>query len=210
MNERTESRKRSAWELIPSLIVAVLGTLGVVGLYFALPAFSFIEMFVLLVAVALAAVGCNQGVIRGIVTLLFIYVATGLAAALYIVSAPYIGAPLGGESTRNTRALSFFVITLVLCIVLEFVWRRQFRDTSLPKLRFLDRLGGFVLYVVVGALVATLLFNTIGYSQWGRSSHNRASLRPIFNRVLATYYRIQSFWFPGDPPGMYVYDLDLE
>ena len=56
--------------------------------------------------------------------------------------------------------------------------------------------------------MASLLFNTLGYGQL-RSAHNNALLRSRFNQVLYLHYTAQSFWFPGKPPPLYAYDLNL-
>lgn len=220
-------RKRSDRKSIPSLLIGALGTVGVVALYLLVPGFQFIELVLLLVVVGFGAAGYNRGIIRGAMTIALLYVATGVAATLYPIPAPYVAATgqffalvftgnaLSGEldvANQNvgggSLAISFVLLTVVIWGALEAIGRVAFRDTSLPRLGILDNLGGVVVHLVIGALVASLLFNAIGYGQL-RPAHNKALLRRRFNQVLSVHYNAQSFWFPRTPPPIYVYDLDV-
>jgi uncharacterized membrane protein required for colicin V production len=220
-------RKRSGRKTIPSLLIGALGTVGVVALYLLVPGFQFIELVLLLVIVGFGAAGYRRGIIRGAMTIALIYIATGIAATLYPILAPYVAAmgqffalvltgnALSGEldvSNQNvgggSLAISFVLLTVVIWGALEAIGKVAFRDTSLPRLGILDNLGGVVVHLVIGALVASLLFNAIGYGQL-RPVHNKALLRRRFNQVLSVHYNAQSFWFPRTPPPIYVYDLDV-
>jgi len=212
-------RPHSAKKTAPWLIISALGTVGVIVLYSLVPGFQPIELVLLLVVVGFSAVGYTQGIIRGIMTIVMLYVATGIAATFYPVITPYVGGiqqilslnlnlPLSESMNHGTLALSFSVLTVITWIALEILDRGSFRDTSLPGLGTLDNLGGIFVYLVIGVLVASLLFNAIGYGR-SRRVHDKALLRPIFNQVLHVHYTAQSFWFPRKPPPIYVYDLDL-
>jgi len=214
-------RRHLAQKAIPPLILSALGTVGVVGLYFLVPGLQPIDIVLLLVVVGFSAVGYTQGILHGIMTIVMLYVATGVAATFYRMVTPYVGTIqwlLELPFTRNldtspsvdydTLALSFGLLAVIAWGALEVISRASFRDTSLPRLGMLDNLGGILTYLVVGILVASLLFNAIGYGQQ-RHVHDRALLRPGFNQVLYLHYTAQWFWFPRRPPPIYVYDLDL-
>lgn len=227
-----ERPKPSASDILP-LILGALGSAGIIALYYIVPGLQPIDLILLLVVVGFFATGYRQGTVRGIGTIVIIYFATGVAATLYRVTAPYVSAflqvwsilwnslvatirptaaqksdfALGGVVDRDSLAASFGLLTLVLWIALELVSRTSFKDTHLPRLRILDNLGGMVVYLIVGALVASLLFNTIGYGSLWRM-HNKALLRERFNQVLYVHYTAQSFWFGRRPPLIYVYDLN--
>jgi hypothetical protein len=205
-----ERPKRSARGVVPPLILLVLGVGGILALYFLSPGFQPVEVMVMLMVTGLAALGYRQRILRGIMTSVILYFATGVAATFYPITAPYVGAPFGGEMTNDILALSFVVLMVSIWVALEAFSRRFFKDTSLPNLRILDNLGGVLIYLAVGALVAALLFNAFGYGQTGWASHNQAKLRPALNQVLYVHYTAQSFWFPNKPPPIYIYDLDLQ
>jgi len=215
-----KSRRRSAKEIIPPLILGALGIAGVIILYQVVPGFQSIEL-VLLVTVGFAAWGYTQGIVRGITTIVILHIATGVAATFYQVSAPYTGIikmivtlPLTRRFStdisldRGTLAFSFGLLMVLVWIVLEIAMRVSFRDVSLPGLVGLDNLGGVFVYLIVGILIASLLFNALGYGRM-RPAHNRALLRPEFNQVIYLHYVTQSFWFPRRPPDIYTYDLNL-
>jgi len=211
---------RSAQEVIPPLILATLGIIGVLLLYLLVPGFQSIEL-VLLATVACVAAGYTQGIVRGVITIVILYIATGLAATFYQVAAPYTGLvkailtlPLTGNFSldvtldNGTLAFSFGLLTVLTWLVLEIAMRVSFQDTSLPGLGVLDNLGGVIVYLIVGVLVASLLFNALGYGRL-RPTHDRALLRPAFSQVVYLHYATQSFWFPRRPPAIYTYDPSL-
>lgn len=202
-------RRRSAKNVVVPLSLGTLGTVGVIALNLLVPGFQPVELVLLLVVVAFGAAGYTQDTIRGLMTAAILYVASGAAATFYPVTAPYIGAPFGDEVDRNILALSFGVLTVIIWVTLEVLGRVSFRDTSLPALGILDNLGALLIYLAIGVLVASLLFNATGYGWWGRRAHDDALLRPRFNQVLYLHYTAQSFWFPEKPPPLYVYDLNL-
>lgn len=208
MTIHSAPRRRTEKNLVPSLIISVLGIAGILVLKFFVLDLYLIEMALLLVVVGFGAIGCTQDIIRGLMSLVMLYVASGVAAVSYRAIAPFVGAPFGGGVNHNILALSFGLLTVVLWGALEIISRVTFRDTSIPALGILDNLGGLLIYLLIGVLVASLLFNTIGYGYWGYRVHDNASLRPAFNRVLYLHYTAQSFWFPSGLPPIYTYDLD--
>lgn len=208
MAETHKAVRRSSKELIPPLLIGTFLALIVLGLYFFGPKLRPIDAFVLLVGVVFVALGFRQRILRGIATIIILYFATGVAATFYRVTAPYVGAPLGGVSTPDTRALAFFVLTVVIWILLEGLSHVMFKDVSMPQLGVLDNIGGVLVHLVVGFMVAMLLFNTLGYTEFADWPHDNAKLRPLFREAMNVYYSTQSFWFSKDnPPYIYTYDL---
>jgi len=214
------SRKRSAKEVVPPLILGALGIIGVIALYVLVPDLQPIEL-VLLITVGFAAAGYTQGIVRGITTIVILYIATGVGAIFYRVTVPYTGViklilsiPITGDfslkvhADNGTLAFSFCLLTVIVWIILEATMRVFFQDVSLPGLGILDNLGGVIVHLIVGLLVASLLFNALGYGRL-RPMHDKALLRPAFSQVVYLHYITQSFWFPRRPPAIYVYDLDL-
>jgi len=216
---KEKRRQQTTQKWIPVLIIGALGTVGVVALYALVPGFQTIDLVLLLIVVAFGAMGYNQGILRVVTTAVMLYVATGVAATFYPQAAPFTkaiqttvtldwGADVGGSVGRGTLALSFSLLTAIIWVTLEAITRLSFRDTSLPKLGILDKLGGLVGYLIIGIVVVSLAFNLIGYGR-SRPVHDKAFLRTGLNQVLYLHYITQSFWFPKGPPPIYVYDLRL-
>jgi len=215
-----KSRKRLTKEAAPLLTLGTLGTVGVIVLYFLIPGFQPIELVLMLAVVGFSTAGYAQRIVRGVMAIPMLYIATGIAATFYRTVAPYVASiqralaldfspSTSPHVGRGTLAISFGLLTVVTWVVLETIGRVSFRDTSLPKLGILDNLGGVLVYLVIGVLVASLLFNAVGYG-WPRIVRKAMLLRPIFSQVLHWHYTAQSFWFPRkSPPDIYVYDLGL-
>jgi uncharacterized membrane protein required for colicin V production len=209
MREQKEKSKLTARDVIFPLVIGTLGAVVAVLALFMVPGFLPLEVMLLLVMVAGAAIGYNRRTIRGLVTVPFLYVATGFAAITYEPAAPYIGAPFGDfrevEPTRAVKAFSFFVLMLAVWIALEGISRALFKDMSLPKMGILDNFGGIFVHLVIGVLIAALIFNALGYTQQWRESGSarRAALAPMFLQVIRTGYLTQSFWFSGKTPAIY-------
>ncbi|MBN1978503.1 MAG: CvpA family protein [Anaerolineae bacterium] len=212
MTQHRAKKKLNAKDLLFPLLIGTLGVVGAVVAFLAVPGFLEVEAVLLLVMAVAAAVGYNRRTIRGLVTVPFLYAATGVAAILYEVTAPYIGAPFGDfreiEPPRDIKALSFFVLMLVMWIALEGVSRALFKDMSLPKIGMLDNLGGVLVHLLLGLLIAALIFNAIGYSQQWRGGVSEAKLAPLFLRTIDTWYQLQSIWF-GRTPRLYTGALAL-
>ncbi len=207
MTGQDRAKKRSARQLVPPLLIAFLGIAGSLAIFFLKGGFQSIELALMFIMVAFSAWGYTQRTVRGIVSLFFLYIATSLAATFYIITAPYVGAPFSDKVTPDILALSFVVLTVVAWVALEFIARQFFKDLSLPALGILDNLGGLCMYFLVSILVASLLFNAMGYSETFRRAHHRALLRQRFNQVVHLWYASQSFWFSQNPPPIYIYDL---
>ncbi|MGD2143808.1 MAG: CvpA family protein [Anaerolineae bacterium] len=207
---------------IVALIVETLGVIGIVVFYFYGPReLRGMDLAMLFVVVSFAAYGSMQNIIRGLMTAVSVYLATGIAATAYPALTPYartflilltrigLARPPIGNVDFSALALSFVVLTVILWLILELLFRASFPDTRVAFLGFVDRAVGAMVYLVIGVAVATLLFNAIGYGVAGRRGHDLAALRPEFNQVLERYYQGQSFWFRGRPPAIYAYDLVL-
>ena len=207
-----EKKRRSASEIVIPLLI---GTLGVVGAVLAAAfdsTFRVIDVGLLILMVAFTAVGYTQRTFRGLLTAPFLYVATVVAASFYVQTAPYIGAPFGDfrevAPPREIKALAFMVLMLVVWIALEAITRSFLKNTSLPRLGILDNLGGMLLYAIIGILVAAIVFNAFGYSQYWGGEAGRARLRPMFRSVMRIHYATQQFWFPKGQPLFYTDGLD--
>ena len=220
---RTDRPSDSDKGWLPLLLIVFLGAMGIAAFYIFVARLQLIELLLLVIVVVFAATGYKRGTVRGIMAIALLYFATGMAATLYPVPAPYVagvrqmfsGQAFGGEMhiasqsvDRGSLAISFVLLSILVWVVLEAIGRLAFPDTSLPKLGILDKLGGVFVHLLIGVWIASLLFNAIGYGG-SRSAHKKAFLRPGFNQILQIHYNAQAFWFPDKPPPIYVYDLDL-
>jgi uncharacterized membrane protein required for colicin V production len=213
---KPKKEKRTFARLIPPLIIGTVGVFGVVALYYFIPKLQVIEFVPLLIIVGACAIGYLRCIIRGILSIVTVYIATVAAAFLYRAAAPFVNAILEVLSFNletsvedlaplGAQAFAFALITVFVWFMLELVRRATFQTPELPQIGILDNVGGLVVHLVLGVLIASLLFNTAGYGR-SRPSHDQAYFRRTFNQVLYLHYTTQSFWFEAPPP-IYAYDM---
>jgi uncharacterized membrane protein required for colicin V production len=211
MSTHSSKQKHSAKDVVIPLLIGMLGVVAVVLAAAFGEGFQTLDVVLLMIVVAFAAVGYTQRVLRGLMTIPFLYIATGVAATLYTVAAPYIGAPFGdyGEVAPPPRiqAISFGVLVLVIWIPLEAIARSFLKDTSLPGLLILDNFGGVLIYAFLGVVVAALIYNTIGFGSDWQGAITRVKLRSLLTSVMRIFYATQAFWFPPGRPRIYTAGL---
>jgi hypothetical protein len=213
MRDEKEKRKLSAKDIIIPLLIGTLGAVASIVATMMVPGFIGLEVLFLLVIVIWVTIGYNRRTLRGVLTFPFLYIATAAAALLYEGASPYIGAPFGDfretEPTRFVKTFSFFVLMLAIWIPLEGISRALFKDMSLPRLGLLDNLGGMMVHLLIGLLIAALLFNGFGYVQRWRGEVTKARLAPTFLTTIRLHYLTQSIWFPTRVPPFYRGALEL-
>jgi hypothetical protein len=203
---------------IPVLLIGIVGIFIVVALFAMVPDLQLIEFVPLLLIVAVSAWGYLRGFVRGVLTIVVMYFATTTAALLYRAAAPFVGAVLKlvtfdlnasveDAASLGAQAFTFSLLMAIVWILLELVRRATFQTPNLPQLGILDNLGGVMAHLVLGILIASLLFNVVGYGR-SRPQHDRAYFRSTFNQIVYYYYLGQSFWFGRNPPPIYTYDLN--
>jgi uncharacterized membrane protein required for colicin V production len=216
---RTPEENVAAKKWIPVLLIGIAGIFGAFGIwYMILPDPKTIELTMLLVIVGLTAVGYLRGTVRGLLTIIIIYISSAAGALLYRTISPFVNVALAmlrldintttdDPVSDSTRALSFILVMLVFWGIGELLRGAFFQGASLPEIGVLDNLGGVFMHIVVGVLVASLLFNAYGYGS-SRPVHHKAALRPFFSQVVRLMVITQSFLFGGSPPPFYTYDLN--
>jgi len=207
MKSESASSRGQRVSPFPPLILATLGMVLILTLGYAKPGLQLLDLIVLVVAVLFCALGYMRNLIRSMGSTVIIYLATGLAVRFYILAAPYIGSPLGEVVTRNALTLSYMVLAIAFLVLFESVTKALFSETTIPWLGFLDHWLAAGVYLVVGLLVASLLFTVLGYSSWFRAQHDASPLRPLYRQAFRVVYSSHILWFPPQTPSIYTYDL---
>ncbi|MEJ5312243.1 MAG: CvpA family protein [Anaerolineae bacterium] len=156
-----------------------------------------LDMLIILVAVGVVAFLTYQRMARALFSLAVTWVATLLSALLYKEAAFRLKAVIGPNRSLNEGA--FFIGLFILFFVVGyFVLRAAFPVTKLPKLGILDFVMGFLLSLIVAAVIVTLLHNAIGvmvserwtnYPSWVRMRNEfyTSPLQPFSRAVLSLY-----------------------
>jgi hypothetical protein len=216
---RAPEENVAAKKWIPVLLIGIVGVFGAFGIWYTiLPDPKTIELTMLLVIAGLTAMGYPRGMVRGVLTIIIIYISSAAGALFYRTISPFVNVALAMLSLNiettvddpvsdSTRAFSFVLVMLAVWGVGELLRGAFFQGASLPEIGVLDNLGGVLMHIVVGVLIASLLFNAYGYGS-SRSVHHKAALRPYFNQVVRLIVTAQSFLLGGSPPPLYTYDLN--
>jgi uncharacterized membrane protein required for colicin V production len=168
-----------------------------------------VVLVILFVAICVWAV--VQRLVRQLMTLAALYVATAVAGLIYPQVARWLSA-IGGRTPTLTEGITFWILFLAVTIALEVLLRRWFPDVRLPKISFLDNVLGLLPGILCGLIVMSLLLTSLGYASthsWGgssymragvRSAYERAVLQPPLGQFLELYLTAHRFWFPRLPP----------
>jgi len=119
-----------------------------------------LDWLLLLIAGACVAISLYQRFVRTVFMAIGAYVGTLFSALLYREAAFRLKAI--GHEKPWFEGLVFILLFFLIFLVFYFVSRAAYRDTSLPKLGFLDHLLGGVVGVLVAAILLVILYNGFG------------------------------------------------
>jgi uncharacterized membrane protein required for colicin V production len=157
-----------------------------------------LDLLILFVAVGVVAFLTFQRMARALFSLAILWAATMLSAVLYKEAAYRFKAVTGPNHSLTEGA--FFIGLFILFFVLGYiVIHASFPVTKLPKLGILDFVMGFLLSLIVAAVVVALLHNAIGMMVSERWTNNVAWVKmrndfyasPLlpFSRTVLDVYR---------------------
>lgn len=174
--------------------------------------FGILDLFLALIFLALCGLAAYRGLVRSLMHLLVLYLATAAAGLLYPYGALFVSA-IGGRTPTLTQFIVFWVLFIAATIALEIALKRGFPDTRLPALGWADHLLGLLPGIAAGLIVAGLFLSTLGYAPqqtWGRALEGarvatayacqQAALGPLLGRFLARYLALHGLWMPILPP----------
>ena len=171
----------------------------------------FIDVLLLVLFVAVTAVGFFQGTVRIIIALIAFYASVVLASLYFRFLAVFF--QRRGTSPGTADSISFFLI-LFLCFALLFIaGLYTFRYVRLPgRLDYLDRIVGTILAVLLGTMMCVILVMVLHYSfvrhdaaatasfpltAAFQRSVRRSSVRPLLlNYVLPNIYATMAPFLP--------------
>lgn len=156
-----------------------------------------LDLLIIFVAMGVVAFLTYQRMARALFSLAVTWAATMLSALLYEEAAFRLKAVTGPN--RSLAEGAFFMGLFVLFFVIGYIAiRAAFPVTKLPKLGILDYLMGFLLSLIIAAVIVTLLHNAIGVmvsARWVdqaawvrmRNEFYTSPLTPFSRAVLSLY-----------------------
>lgn len=152
--------------------------------------------------------------IRAAFSLVVLWCATLLSVVLYEEVAFRLQV-LAGDNLTLFRGIVFDSLLVISLVVGFILVRVAFPVTNLPRIGILDNLAGFVIGVVIAAILVSLLNNSMGVmviERWSadttgwarlRTTYLASQLRPYTVSVLSAYRWLFAPFFSGLPPALY-------
>jgi hypothetical protein len=152
--------------------------------------------------------------VRAVFILITLWAATLLSAVLYREVAFRLQV-LSGDNLILFRGIIFDILLIVSLVVGFIATRIAYPVTNLPKIGFLDYVGGLLIGLIVAAILVALLSNSLGVmtiEQWEedanawlrlRTRYLASQVRPYANVVLGAYRWLFVPFFRGLPPVLY-------
>ena len=124
---------------------------------------SWLDVVMVLMLVGSIGFGFHQGLLRQLVLLLAIYVAT-VAAAQYYEQFTGVLLVYFTSSVEVDRAVSFLTLTVAFTLMSTWLIWSAYRQTKLPSVVMLDEVGGATLGGLIGVFVIGLTLSLTQYA----------------------------------------------
>lgn len=179
---------------------------------------SGLNWFDLAIIVALAAgivIGYLQGLLRQVIGLAALYVATVLAAQYFTVVSGWIRAIFPLTPLRFANALGFFIILVFISSAISWLATDAYRMTKLRMFPLLDHFGGSVLGLISMVIIITVALPVLGFASGealpaGEPTRilifqglQTSKLGPVFDLLKPTLLRALGPWLPGGLPAIF-------
>ena len=179
-----------------------------------------LDVFLGIVGLAILVLSTMKGLLRTLMMIFGFYLAT-LGAGFLTLSTDVIQdlmagvmEALGAASPKLnlSQAFVFVVVGVLLFVILYFVSKLAFGDTTLKKLGYFDNVFGLLAGGVLAILVLAVMCNTWGVvvsQQWDptgtwqtmHTAYVVSRLRPFLHQALRVYAQLLfQFQFTGYPP----------
>jgi len=153
--------------------------------------------------------GFLHGLVRMVLSLLVLYIATVLAMSFYGQGGRLLGyLSSGAIGGTMSQALAFVLILVLTTSIINFVLSRTYKNTELPGVRQIDQLGGMLLGFLLAAVWIGLSVVALAFvlsSTGGAGSAFRQTLQyyfvssnliPIFYHFLPLVLVTLKPWMP--------------
>lgn len=177
---------------------------------------SWLDMAMVVTLVASIGIGFHQGLLRQILLLIAMYVATVLSAQYHEFFAGIIKTAIPSTSMELARVVAFAMMGVVTTLVITFAIWRAYRETRLPSVFVLDRVGGAALGGLIGVIIIGITIPLLRYAlqaPWPEGSGIRyalhvgflnTALEPLFLSPLPLILTTLAPWLPTGIPQLLI------
>ena len=176
---------------------------------------NWIDLIILFLVLSSLAVGFAQGMLRQIIGLAALYVATILATQYYTTVGDFIRAIIFQPTSRFLNAISFFVIVVVVWLLISWLAFDAYSSTKVRLFPLLDQLGGSILSLVTLIAILSLTLPIITFvvgETWPGNEATRASIEqglltarlvPVFEVLKPLFLSGILPWLPHGLPSIF-------
>lgn len=174
-----------------------------------------VDLVLILLCVAGMVIGFVQGLLRQVIVLGTLYLATVLGMQYYSVFTNGLVALFaGGVTNRFLNGVAFITIVLIVTTVLNIMAFDAYRTTRLRLFPLLDHLGGTVLGLATVLILVSILLPVVSFAiaepmpyndQWRvlvKEEIRVAQLVPFFASLKPSILAALSPWLPGGIPSL--------
>jgi len=177
---------------------------------------NWIDLTILLIAVFSLAIGYVQGMLRQVVWLAALYLATILGAQYHSLVGGWIRAlTFQPHPSRIVNVVAFLIIVVVVTFLLSWLASDAYPTEKLKLFPLVNQVGGSILALVTMAVVISLLLWIITFST-GETWPGNESLRftilgglqtsllvPLFESFKEPLLKTIIPWLPGGLPSIF-------
>ena len=124
---------------------------------------NWVDLIIFLLAMISLVVGFVQGMLRQVIGLAALYIATILGTQYYTVLGDFIRSIMFQPTSRFLNALSFFFIVIVVWSLISWLAFDAYSSTKLRFFPLLDQLGGSLLSFATAISAITLILPVIAF-----------------------------------------------
>lgn len=180
-----------------------------------LGSFGWIDLIVLFLVIASLAIGFAQGLLRQIIGLAALYIATILATQYYTTLGDFIRAIMFQPTSRFLNAISFFIIVVAVWSLISWLTFDAYNSTNVRLFPLLNQLGGsiisFVTLIATLTLVLPIITFAVGETWPGNETTRvvieqglqKSFLVPVFEALKPILLNAIAPWLPHGLPSLF-------
>ena len=127
--------------------------------------FNWLDLVILLLLIVSLGIGYVQGLLRQIIGLAALYIATILGTQYHTILSGWIRFIIFQPSpSKFLNALSFFIIVFVVWSVISWLVYDVYRSAKLRLFPLIDQLGGSIIGLVTAVCAITMILPVIAFA----------------------------------------------
>jgi uncharacterized membrane protein required for colicin V production len=177
--------------------------------------FNWLDFLIFFLIIASMAVGFATGLLRQVISLAALYIASILGAQYYTVVSGWISRFSLQSGNRFQDAFAFLVIVIVVSSIINWLAFDAYRSTRIRLVPLVDQLGGAILGLVTMVITISLVLPVIAFATgepWPWSEPTRqlvmtgmqtSRVLPIFEQLKPLLLSALRPWLPAGLPSIF-------